>query len=74
MIDSQVKRILLVEDDQSLGVTMRERLEKEHYQVILCHSLAEARSVRFWNFYVLNPKPNLCLQYHGKPERAAGTS
>ena len=43
MTDLQTKRILLVEDDQTLAITLRERLEKERYEVKLCHSLAEAR-------------------------------
>ena len=38
------KKILLVEDDQTLALTLRERLEKESYRVKLCHSIAEARS------------------------------
>lgn len=44
------KRILLVEDDQTLALTLRERLEKEHYHVELCHSLGEARSAHEQKF------------------------
>lgn len=40
------KRILLVEDDQTLAITLRERLEKERYQVELCHSIQEARATQ----------------------------
>ncbi len=38
-----MKRILLVEDDPTLAVTLRERLQKEHYTVEWCDSLAAAR-------------------------------
>lgn len=44
------KRILLVEDDQTLALTLRERLEKEHYQVQLCHSIHEARATQGQKF------------------------
>lgn len=37
------QKILLVEDDISLGDTLSERLEKEKYQVCLARSLIEAR-------------------------------
>jgi two-component system phosphate regulon response regulator PhoB len=39
-----VKRILLVEDDKTLATTLRERLEREHYQVQWCNSLSSARA------------------------------
>jgi two-component system, OmpR family, phosphate regulon response regulator PhoB len=39
-----MKRILLVEDDQSLGATLNERLHKEGFEVELARSLNEARS------------------------------
>ncbi|NJL24217.1 MAG: response regulator transcription factor [Calothrix sp. SM1_5_4] len=35
-------RILLVEDDQSLGATLKERLEKEKYEVVLARTSAAA--------------------------------
>lgn len=38
-----MKRILLVEDDPTLAVTLRERLEKEQYLVSWCNTLASAR-------------------------------
>jgi len=44
------KRILLVEDDQTLAITLRERLEKEHYHVQLCHSIGEARATQGQKF------------------------
>jgi DNA-binding response OmpR family regulator len=40
-----MKRILLVEDDPTLAVTLRERLEKESYQVEWCNSVSQARTV-----------------------------
>jgi DNA-binding response OmpR family regulator len=39
-----VKRLLLVEDDESLGATLQERLQKEGYSVDWASSLREARS------------------------------
>lgn len=38
-----VKKLLLVEDDLSLGATLQERLAKEGYSVAWARSLAEAR-------------------------------
>lgn len=40
-----MSRILLLEDDESLGVTLRERLEKEQYTVEWVRSLADARAL-----------------------------
>lgn len=37
-------RILLVEDDQSLGATLKERLIKEGYEVVWAFTLEQARS------------------------------
>lgn len=37
-----MRRLLLVEDDTSLGETLRERLEREGYQVSWCESLTDA--------------------------------
>lgn len=50
MNSQPAKRILLVEDDQTLAMTLRERLEKERYQVHLCHTLRDARSANEQNF------------------------
>lgn len=44
-----MKRLLLVEDDQSLGETLQERLEREGYSVQLVESLAGARKAAFEN-------------------------
>ena len=38
-----MKRILLVEDDQTLALTLSERLRKESYNVDWCNNLASAR-------------------------------
>lgn len=37
--------VLLVEDDRSLGSTLKERLEKEGYSISWCPTLKEARAV-----------------------------
>lgn len=47
---TETRKILLVEDDQTLATTLRERLEKERYEVRLCHSIAEARSAHEQKF------------------------
>lgn len=39
-----MKRVLLLEDDQSLGLTLKERLDREGFQVILARSLKDARA------------------------------
>ncbi len=39
-----MKRILLVEDDQSLGLTLEERLLKEGFEVILAQNISQAES------------------------------
>lgn len=38
-----MKRILLVEDDESLGGTLTERLQKEGYRVVWCSTIEEAK-------------------------------
>ena len=40
-------KILLVEDDQSLGPALSENLSKEGFQVVLKTSLAETKSTNF---------------------------
>jgi DNA-binding response OmpR family regulator len=40
-----MKRLLLVEDDESLGATLQERLQKEGYNVEWAKNLREARSM-----------------------------
>lgn len=39
-----MKKVLLLEDDQSLGLTLKERLDREGFQVHLARSLKEART------------------------------
>ena len=40
-----MKKVLLLEDDQSLGLTLKERLDREGFHVRLARSLKEARTV-----------------------------
>jgi DNA-binding response OmpR family regulator len=50
-------RILLVEDDASLGATLRERLEKENYQVVWAATKREALAAaeeRGFDLYILD--------------------
>jgi DNA-binding response OmpR family regulator len=44
MAETQLRKLLLVEDDPSLGETLLERLRKEGYHVVWSSSLAEART------------------------------
>jgi DNA-binding response OmpR family regulator len=50
MMNAETRKILLVEDDQTLATTLRERLEKERYEVRLCHSIAEAQNANDRNY------------------------
>lgn len=45
-----MKRLLLVEDDQSLGLTLQERLVKEGFEVRLASSVSEAKAALTGSF------------------------
>lgn len=52
-----MKNILLVEDDESLGLTLKERLEKRSFQVFLCptkKAAKEALSKRSFDLAILD--------------------
>lgn len=51
-----MKKVLLVEDDSSLGLTLKERLLKEGFEVRLARTLEEARKLLSFGFdlYILD--------------------